>query len=102
MLLSRGICRTSNDLSATRGPARSTRVQALPDKPDADHSAQRGENVALEGTVQLRAAQPVVLPLFMFANLAVYGIGVAIALLIDGETSNNFFFAFANMNDEVR
>lgn len=56
----------------------------------------------VEATVQLRAEQPLVLPLFLLANLAVYGTGVAIALLVDGDTSNRFFFAFAKMNDQVR
>jgi hypothetical protein len=55
-----------------------------------------------EAAVPLRATQPVVLPILMLANLAVYGTGIAIALLMDGETSNQFFFAFANMKDEVQ
>lgn len=86
-------------------PAQQTRTRSLPEKPNPQQSVKQQDEssvAALKGTVQLRAEKPLVLPLFLFTNLAVYGTGIAIALLVDGETSNRFFFAFAKMNDQVR
>lgn len=86
-------------------PDKQTLARCLPEKPAPPQPNKQQEAVSapvVEATVQLRAEQPLVLPLFLLANLAVYGTGVAIALLVDGDTSNRFFFAFAKMNDQVR
>lgn len=78
-------------------------MRSLPQKPAPEQTFKHEkESPVAEATVLLRANQTAVLPLFMLANLSVYGTGIAIALLMDGETSNQFFFVFAKINDEVR